>query len=384
VPLTCLVTIHGIGFQQPPSKGTPGYADDLHAHLAAALGARLGDDPERSRIQPGQAGAVYVESVWPGAQALPTIENGLKRLGSWDPANPGHLQASPPPLVEPRSAASIAHVALVYSHLELTKPQPGASLEAIAQTALNLVHYEPIHTLTHSLLLDVKALFRHPPAGSGLPVSLRPRTDTTPPSQSPQAAGAGPSGVHGTIVQLENDVAAYVAQNALRVRVRAFIMEALLRLVARGDIDTFVVNAHSQGTVASFDVLRNLPDSARADITWRLVTAGSPLRKYRDLFAWGDEVGAIHALQGWTNYYDDSDPVADPLQFPNPAENVVDGTLFRWVDPDTGTQSNQVVDDVKVDNLTNCVSPGGLQAHNYWDNLPEFIRPLAKLLGGDE
>lgn len=31
--VTCLVTIHGVGFQQPPEDGVPGYADDLHRFL---------------------------------------------------------------------------------------------------------------------------------------------------------------------------------------------------------------------------------------------------------------------------------------------------------------------------------------------------------------
>jgi hypothetical protein len=35
--ITCIVTIHGIGFQQPPGEGVAGYADDLHAHLCREL-----------------------------------------------------------------------------------------------------------------------------------------------------------------------------------------------------------------------------------------------------------------------------------------------------------------------------------------------------------
>jgi hypothetical protein len=33
----CVVTVHGIGFQQPPKDGTPGYADALHKHLREPL-----------------------------------------------------------------------------------------------------------------------------------------------------------------------------------------------------------------------------------------------------------------------------------------------------------------------------------------------------------
>jgi hypothetical protein len=361
--LTCLVTIHGIGFQQPPTNGNPGYADDLHKHLAAELGTALGDDPHRTEKTPSESGPVYVESMWPTDEGLPSVEKGLERLGSWDTMHPGQLEENPPPLVAPDGPASIAHVALVYSRLELRTPQPGASFEAVAETALNLINYEPIHTLAHSALLDVKALLCHPRSRAPLPVSLRPRTDTRARSDPEATSDTPPSGVAGTIVQLENDVAAYVAQNSLRERVRAFMTEALLRLAARPDIAAIVVNGHSQGTVASFDVLRDLHTRAETLQNFSFVSAGSPLRKYRDLFAWGDEVGAIHGLRRWTNYCDDSDPVGDPLARCNPAEEAEVDTLFRW-----------------VDNLTYCVHPGGLQAHNYWDNIPQFVRPLSVIL----
>ncbi len=54
----CPVTVHGIGFQQPPEDGRPGYADALHAHLHEQLGEELGDDPARV----GDSGPVYVAS----------------------------------------------------------------------------------------------------------------------------------------------------------------------------------------------------------------------------------------------------------------------------------------------------------------------------------
>ena len=56
--ITCVVTIHGVGFQQPPSAGQAGYADRLHAGLAAALGpdVRLSDDPRRAPYQVGDGG----------------------------------------------------------------------------------------------------------------------------------------------------------------------------------------------------------------------------------------------------------------------------------------------------------------------------------------
>jgi hypothetical protein len=51
----CILTIHGIGFQQPPGHGVAGYADQLHEKLAAGLPGQLGD-------------LVYVESAGRPAQ----------------------------------------------------------------------------------------------------------------------------------------------------------------------------------------------------------------------------------------------------------------------------------------------------------------------------
>jgi hypothetical protein len=386
--LTCLVTIHGIGFQQPPdAAGTPGtgYADDLHDNLAGVLGEKLGTDPNRTR------GGVYVASQWP-RQGVPSREEGLKRLGSWDPANPGQLLPDPPALVGADGRATVAHVALVYSNLEDLGPQPAASLEAATQALLHATHYEPALSLVHSLFMDVKALFRHPKPDQAAPISLRPRTDRAaakaapaPGSPPPPATDAHPSGIIGTLRQLEDDVAGYVSRNALRESVRDFVGEALLRIAARRDVAAIVVNGHSQGTVVSYDALRDVPgdvdrdDTSGAALAWTFITAGSPLRKYRDLFSWGDEVGELVGIP-WINFYDDSDPVADPLALRNPAELGTAKTLFRAVDRESGKPSDVVVDDHRVDNLAHCAHPGGLQAHNYWDNLNDFIGPLATIL----
>jgi hypothetical protein len=40
-PVICLVTIHGIGFQQPPLGNIHGYADRLHQHLSKHLDETL-------------------------------------------------------------------------------------------------------------------------------------------------------------------------------------------------------------------------------------------------------------------------------------------------------------------------------------------------------
>ncbi len=65
VEITCIVTIHGIGFQQPPSvdaDGIPvgGYGDALHMHLCDELNKNgdvlLSDDPDRQPGPPGGPG----------------------------------------------------------------------------------------------------------------------------------------------------------------------------------------------------------------------------------------------------------------------------------------------------------------------------------------
>ena len=118
-----------------------------------------------------------------------------------------------------------------------------------------------------------------------------------------------------------------------------------------------VVNAHSQGTVASYDVLQQspLPVTSRVNA---LVTAGSPLRKYADLFSWGSDVGATASVGKWLNFWDAKDPVADPLDQPagwHFGNEVVprairDLGLF-WALGDEGSQQPNPIADFQVDNL---------------------------------
>ena len=145
-----------------------------------------------------------------------------------------------------------------------------------------------------------------------------------------------------------------------------------------------VVNAHSQGTVGSFDVLRLYPSDSLAGVR-AFVTAGSPLRKYADLFSWGNNSGGLQSTT-WLNFWDEKDPVADPLSPPdawhygNPPGSPPPGEpgLFYALDGD-GNQVTVTVTDIEVNNLENS-SGGGLQAHNYWDNKKQFITRLAELL----
>lgn len=389
--LTCLVTIHGIGFQQPPN-GRPGFADGLHANLSKYLGPLLADDPNRSRSRAGENGPVYVQSSWP--PWTNRSEPGLARLGSWDPATPRTINASQAPLAD--RARGIAHVALVYSHLEEDAPRPGSAIEAASRAAVSFGNYASVLGGTRTILSDAWAMLEHRGTGNDGPSSssllirtdgIRERTHLLPGiirphgSSDPVQTGAG---LFATIRQLEDDVAAYVCRNDLRERVRGFVREALIRLAFRDDVTQIVVNSHSHGTVVAFDVLRQLPPSVVPKMA-AFITAGSPLRKYSDLFCWGTEIGAIKELR-WFNYWDPKDPVADPL---SPAPDWQPGSdpstagvgMYKALDPMTGDLVSAVIADCQVDNLQNS-GGGGLQAHNYWDNDKEVVKPLADILSG--
>lgn len=379
--LTCMVTIHGIGFQQPPRAGQPGYADHLHQLLKARLGARLGDDPERWDGDQPTSLPVYVESSWRGVRAdgLARLERPLVRTGASD-------------------LASIAHVALVYADLQEWGPRYGAALDALARSTLSLSHYANPFAAAHLLAVDLLAMLPHR-AGSVTATEgpgLRPRQDIPGVAQPHSGlehllhrAPRETTGQLNVLQALADDVASYVCRNDLRERLRGFVQGALMRLAARDDVTTILLNTHSQGTVLGFDVLaRYAPDKVGG-----LVTAGSPLRKYVDLFAWGDRVGQIRDLVGraaepkwqWLNFYDPRDPVADPLRGadwrpgdPPPAPDAA--TLFRVDTPDKplSETTDCPVTDLRVDNVAN--SGGGLAAHNYWDNAQQVIPELASLL----
>lgn len=419
--VTCLVTIHGIGFQQPPLQdGTPGYADGLHERLHKYLGsAILSDDPGRQRSRPGEAGPIYVQSHWPPGSI--STEPGLARLGTWTSDSRRTVDGSNAPLTDGRGpqagvdrsgaagdggrrteSGRVAHVALVYSRLQDQTPHPGSAVETLLRANVNVGHYTSVVSMIRMGLMDVKAIFaHHGQQQTAEATSLRTRSrileslggdHPAKPAASPVgpqgdgSAGKDPaSGVTSVIGTLENDVATYVCRNDLRERVRSFVHDAILRLGCRDDVGEIVINAHSQGTVLAYDVLRTLPPFAAQKVRW-LVTAGSPLRKYVDLFTWGNEVGCINKIGGWTNFWDEKDPVADPLM-PPPGWKASDKILqppeqmglFQSIDAVTGVIAPVAIDDQLVDNLAHSVG-GGLQAHNYWDNELQVVKPLAEIL----
>jgi hypothetical protein len=366
----CVLTVHSIGFQQPPTDSAAGYADVLHENLSdglQAVGGSLGNDPQR---KPGPFGPVYVMRAKPGTH---DHEWGLKRLGTW---RGDSIDVTGMPLAE--GAEPVVHVALIYTSLEGVSPGLGREAGALGEAGFMLGHYASVVGALRLVVGDTWAALPEGDDGAA-PVSSpspRLRDDVLTARQHHLAAllhrKPASSGALGVVRTLEDDVVAYVCRNDLRESIRRFIVEALRRLLARPGVGGVAVNAHSQGTVGSFDVLRLYPSDSLAGVR-AFITVGSPLRKYADLFYWGNGSGGLQSTR-WLNFWDEKDPVADPLGPPNarhygsPPDGPSPGEpgLFYALDGD-GNQKPVTVTDIEVDNLKNS-SGGGLQAHNYWDN----------------
>lgn len=388
-PIICMVTIHGIGFEQPPSDGVQGYADDLHAHLYRSLGKLLSDDPTRQPYQSGVSVPIYLQSAFPlGSHCR---EDGMKRVGTWDMDHLRTINHSEAPLI--KGDAKVAHIALVYSQFEGQGPQlgPAALAGEMAMSSIMQGRYANITRMLGMLFLDMEPLWAHLHLFEqhihdqiAAPPSLRIRQDkgyrsTRLPNQPPP-----PNGFMAVLRQLENDVAAYVCHNDMREQIRNFVLDALLRLAYRKDVSGIVINAHSNGTVVALDVLPSLPPFAAKKIR-AFITAGSPLRKYTTMFNWGQHVAMVPMTERWINFWDERDPVADPLEPCLEWSRGIEATpeqltgLYQALNPTTGEVTELHIEDKRVNNLQNS-SGGGLQAHNYWDNQPEFIEPVAALL----
>ena len=381
----CMVTLHGVGFEQPPEGDIPGYADDLHQQLSKYLDeTMLGDDPRRKREQRGVNGPVYVQSWYP--PGTDCAKSGLARLGDWTGAEHRSIDITHAPLVN--GDQRIAHVALVYSHLEGQGPQIGSSLITGAMVSASVFHYAHVAGMMQMLFSDMSAMLQKqaPQGGNTQPATgLRVRRDPGfKPEKHYMNANQPPSGLLGILRQLENDVAGYVCRNEMRERVRFFVYDALMRLACRDDVEAIVINSHSNGTVIGLDVIRQLPPFAVEKIK-AFVTAGSPLRKYIDLFVWGQQIESINPIKSWINFWDPLDPVGDPLAPPANWRHgealrppFKDG-LFQHVNPNTGKMTTIQVEDRQVNNVKNS-QDCDLKAHNYWDNDDEFIKPLADIL----
>ena len=376
--ITCLITIHGIGFQHAPQDGQPGFADGLQASLKTYLPDLLSGDPVSEFGRPAGEGAVYVHSAWPPGSGNET--NGLRRLGSWSADDPGHrhLDITGVPLVE--DGRSIAHVALVYAGLELQEPYFGSTSEVLVRAALSHGRYASLPRLAMMTARDAVALIGDHIHGNTKPTpSLQARPSFTSSSSATVSEGLG-----SILEAIGHDVVAYITWNELRERVRSFVHEAILRVSLRPDVRRVIINAHSQGTVVAFDVLQGMAPLVFARLAG-FVSAGSPLRKYVDFFYWGTNAGPIASLP-WVNFWDARDPVADPLAPPpswRPGTAVPTPSgkseLYRSIDPDTGSMRPVAMSDHLVQNAQNGAG-GSLPAHDYWDNRDQFVAPLAAML----
>lgn len=399
--ITCIVTIHGVGFQQPPLEGVPGYADDLHTHLCSILNqdgnVLLSDDPCHQKYQSDQSVPIYVQSVWPPKTAC--RENGIKRLGRWAD-NPRATVSHDDSQALVKGNARIAHVALVYSGLEGQSREEAAAFAAGAAALLFARRYGNFRDLFREIFQDTQPFWRsleknllehlrHEDPVVEARTSLRIRQDEGYPHQNGSTAQSGHS--ESLLRELENDVATYVFHNERRQRIRSFIQDALMRLACRDDVSGIVLNTHSNGTVIGLDVVQELPPFATGKIR-AIITAGSPIRKYVDLFSWGQNLAVMPKIERWWNFWDEKDFVADPL-YPyagwkrgtNPILEIEQLTpeqlvgIYQSLDPMTGKITPTLIFDKLVHNIPKSPS-GALQAHNYWDNIEDFIQPVAELL----
>lgn len=391
---TCLVTIHGIGFQQPPlNDGTPGYADRLHESLHEYLKELLSDDPDRRRKQAGEKGPIYVQSHWPPGTLR--TEPGLERLGRWRDDQRRSIDIKRHPLLGKQG--SIAHVALVYANEQDLVPRPGSALGTLARSGVNFHRYATLPGALYLLIADTLALIprpRHPRRASpSLRIRIRDRSpaqiienqDSGLPSSTELQFLGAPDNPIAVISQLLNDVATYVSRDDLQTRVRSFVHDAVLRLCCREDVERLIINAHSLGSVVAFDVLRQLPPFALHKVAL-LITEGCPLRKFADLFAWGDDAGCLYQIPAWVNFWDRRDPVADPLQ-PPPSwrrgrrlpKPLPGESMFHGIVADTGDIEPIAIQDRRVCNISHTPA-GAAPAHNYWDNEPQFVKPVATVL----
>lgn len=399
--ITCIVTIHGIGFQQAPGKGVAGYADDLHAHLSRELNKDgvelLSDDPDHRPHQMGDSVPIYVESVWPPGSFH--REAGLMRLGTWvdDRRAVSHERREDPKQELVKGKARVAHVALVYSRLQGEGPRLGASIITMSRTMANLRRYGRAGTLVKTLYLDLiqpllkrlwaKARGRPLYEPSVVVPSLRVREDNKKNATGKGPASPHPSGFMAILRTLENDVAAYVCDNGSRQRVRSFVLDALLRLALRDDVSGIILNTHSNGTLIGLDVVQELPPLAAKKIR-AVITAGSPIRKYVDLFAWGEYIALESKmapwLDQWWNFYDQRDIVADLLRpyagWKRGTESAKEQLIGIYQATDPGGKIIPIlINDILVNNVKNS-SGGGIPAHNYWNNTKEFIPQVAEIV----
>jgi len=106
-----------------------------------------------------------VQSSWPPNSDQ--SEPGLARLGTWKVRETRTVDTSRAPLTA--SGERIAHVALVYSHLEEQGPHPGSGFDAAGMAAVSLGHYASVVSLARMTFLDTWAMIEHHAPDAGEP-----------------------------------------------------------------------------------------------------------------------------------------------------------------------------------------------------------------------
>jgi len=152
-----------------------------------------------------------------------------------------------------------------------------------------------------------------------------------------------------TVEDIIADVGNYVARNGVRSAVQQ-VLHAILGVEAVDPAKPVLIAAHSQGTIITYDVLREAGQNYPGLRTW--ITMGSPLRKYTGPLQWGRAQLGVPNDLSWLNLYDKSDIVGKDLK-----------GVLDW-------QSPQPVDTL-VDNVKGA---GG--AHNHWAN-PTVVKLVA-------
>jgi hypothetical protein len=178
------------------------------------------------------------------------------------------------------------------------------------------------------------------------------------PAPQPGGRTFGPGDVFDAIrgklpggTELLVDVGNYVGRNGVRTAVQQVVHDKLAEAHRVAPGVPIVLATHSQGTIISYDVLRQAGGSYPQLRTW--ITQGSPLGKYLTLFQWGAERLGIPTTLRWLNLWDAEDLVGKALD-----------PLVLW--QDRGWDDLRPLD-VQVDNVRRAHD-----AHDHWHN-PEVV-----------
>lgn len=138
------------------------------------------------------------------------------------------------------------------------------------------------------------------------------------------------------------DVGNYIARNGVRTAMQNVLHEKLGE--AQSSLVPVIVVSHSQGTIVSYDVLRQAGANYPTLKTW--ITMGSPLKKYFAFpLRWGRQLLGMPPGIRWVNLYDRADFVGKDLrgaikwQKPRPVDRLVDnekhagGPHDHWHNP---------------------------------------------------